>query len=418
MSRFYIIRLFKEHLYALSLYARQISGSLAIILIARYMAVYDYGLFSSYRSIAVFSLVFANLSFADYILVSSKAKVSEVKLKISLFLVYALSVTFTIVLFSVFFDFESHLLFILILFRTFFDSTFFALVLPYFQAAKKLNIIAWINIIYSILIMLIAVIAYILKLSLLHFLILNVLLGLINFIQCTFYTKLNYLLLFKDFKRILMKIDKKIWDFVGMTLATYLYSQIAPLFISTMVTKEQAALYFSAFTIANVVMLLISAQTQKMVPEMIQNTVSNIRKILYKNLKYIMLVTSALFVFMLLFGKIVLKLVYGQEYYTNGYWVLLILMLANIAVAESSIFGAYIVSSNNVNKSIPILLQTAGITILALFLLKDFCIYGAATSFFIASVYLAYKYTTYSNTLLKQNEIKENIKETLCKSKN
>lgn len=412
MDKNLIIKVLKEHFYALSLYARQISGNLAIILIARYMAVYDYGLFSSYKSIATFALLFANLSFADYILVSSQAKVAEVKLKLSLFLVYALSIIFAIALFSLFFNFESHILFILVLLRTFFDATFFKLILPYFQAAKRFNTIAWINIIYSAFIMLIAMFAFLLKLSLLHFLILNVLLGLINFIQCSFYTKLNFLLLFKSFKRILMKIDKKILDFIGITIGTYLYAQIAPLFISTMVEKEQAALYFSSFTIANIVMLLISAQTQKMVPEMIKNTVPNIKIILCKNLKMIMIITNLLFIFMVFFGKIILKLVYGQDYYTNGYFVLLILMLANIAVAESSIYGAYIVSSNNVNKVLPILLQTSGITIIALLLLKNFEIHGAAISFLLASIYLAYKYTTFANTLLKQQEQHENnIKE-------
>ena len=409
-----LVKILNSNLYALSLYTRQISGTLAIILIARYMAVYDYGLFSSYRSIAIFVLMFANLSFADYILVSSNAKINEVKLKLSLFLVYAFTITSAIALFSFAFNIESHVLFILVLLRTFFDVTFFKLILPYFQAAKKFNIIAWINILYSICIMLIAVISFYLKLSLLEFLILNVILGIINFFQCSIYTRLNYFLLFQNFKRILKKIDKKIWDFIGITIGTYLYSQIAPLFISTMVPKEQAALYFSSFTIANIVMLLISAQTQKMVPEMIKNTVSNIRKILYKNLRFIILVTSALFLFMLVFGKLVLKLVYGQDYYMNGYWVLLILMLSNIALAESSIFGAHIVASNNVNKALPILLQTSGITILSLFILKNFGIYGAAISYFIASIYLAYKYTVYSNKLLKQQEQLENIKETTC----
>lgn len=403
-----------EHLYAMSLYVRQTAGTIVLLFLARILSVYDYGLFSSYKAIATFLLIIANLSFADYILVSSKAKINEVKLKLSLFLVYAFTITSLIALFSFAFNIESHVLFILVLLRTFFDVTFFKLILPYFQAAKKFNIIAWINILYSICIMLIAIISFYLKLSLLEFLILNVILGIINFIQCSIYTRLNYFLLFQNFKRILKKIDKKIWDFIGITIGTYLYSQIAPLFISTMVPKEQAALYFSSFTIANIVMLLISAQTQKMVPEMIKNTVSNIRKILYKNLRFIILVTSALFLFMLVFGKLVLKLVYGQDYYMNGYWVLLILMLSNIVLAESSIFGAHIVASNNVNKALPILLQTSGITILSLFILKNLGIYGAAISYFIASIYLAYKYTVYSNKLLKQQEQLENIKETTC----
>ena len=415
----YLEQILKNHTYAFSLYIRQIVGSLSVILIARYLTVYDYGLFSSYRSIAAFLLLLANLSFPDYILVSSNAKVQEVKLKLSLFLVYAFSIATVIALISLIFNIESHLFFILILFRTFFDVTFFKLILPYFQATKNFNKIAMINIIYSIFVMLIAVIAFILKLSLLNFLILNVILGFANFIHCSIYTKLNYLLLLNNLKRIIRKIDKKILDFIGITIGTYLYAQIAPLFVSTMVSKEQAALYFSASTIAATAGLLINAQTQKMVPEMIKNTVTNIRIILYKNLKYIMLITISFLIFMIFFGEILLKLVYGQDYYTNGYFILLILMLANIVIAESSIYGAYIVSSNNVNKILPVLIQTSLITIISLLFLNKFGIYGAATSFLIASIYLALQYTRYANKLLKQQEqIEQNIKENTWNSKN
>lgn len=404
----------KNQLYTFSLYIRKAAGTVVLLIIARYLSVYDYGLFSSYKSIAAFLLIFANLGFADYILVSSKANIHEVKLKITLFLTYAIILVLLVLTGCYFYKFESKILFALILLRTFFDITFFALILPYFQATKRFNTIGIINIIYSFGTILIAIVSYNFKLSLLEFLVLSIILGGINLIHCSFYAKLNYTLLFNYPKRIILKLDKKILHFISVAIIAYLYNQVAPLFIATFVDKTQAALFFAAYTIANIVMLLISAQTQKMVPEMIKNTVSNIRKILYKNLRFIILVTSVLFLFMFIFGKLVLKLVYGQDYYMNGYWVLLILMLSNIALAESSIFGAHIVASNNVNKALPILLQTSGITILSLFILKNFGIYGAAISYFIASIYLAYKYTVYSNKLLKQQEQLENIKETTC----
>ena len=79
-----------SQLYAISLYARQIAGTFILFVIAHYLSVYDYGLFSSYKNIAMFALLFANLGYSDYILVSSKANVKEVKLKISLFLFNAI----------------------------------------------------------------------------------------------------------------------------------------------------------------------------------------------------------------------------------------------------------------------------------------------------------------------------------------
>ena len=394
----------KDNFYALSLYMRKVAGTVVLFVIARYLTVYDYGLFSSYKSIASFLLIFANFGFAEYILVSSKANIHEIKLKITLFLIYAFSVVLFILLGSNFYSFESHILFDLILIRTFFDVTFFALILPYFQAAKKFNTIGLINVIYSFGIMLIAILSYIFKWSLFKFLILNIILGGINFIQCSLYAKLNYLLLFYNFKRIIKRIDKKILDFIGVSITAYLYSQIAPLFIAIKVDKTQAALFFSSLTIASIIQLLISAQTQKIVPELINNTVSNIKKILFKNLKFILIITSAVFIFMLLAGKLVLKSVYGQDYYMNGYGVLLILTLSNIVYAESAIFGAYIVASNNVNKILPILIQCSIIAAITLCLLHNYGIYAAALSLLISNTYLAFKYTNFVLFLLKEKE--------------
>ena len=197
----------------MSLYARQIAGTLVLFIIARYLSVYDFGLFSSYKNIAGFCLMFANMDFANYILVSSQANVKAVKLKISLFLLNAINIAVLIALGSIFFNFESHLLFILIVIRSFFDGTFFGLILPYFQATKTFNTIAKINIFYAIGISIIAIISYILKLSLLKFLVLNIGLGLFNFIQCSYFAKINYLLVFNHIKRFYKMVDKSIYAY-------------------------------------------------------------------------------------------------------------------------------------------------------------------------------------------------------------
>ena len=317
-----------NNLYPISLYARQIAGTLILFIIARYLSVYDFGLFSSYKNIATFCFMFANLGFAEYILVSSKANVKEVKLKISLFLLNAISIGILIALDSTFFHLDSHILFVLVVIRTFFDGTFFALfalILPYFQATKTFNTIAKINIVYAVCISIIAIISYIFKLSLYKFLLLNICLGLINFIQCSYFTKINYLLVLNHFKRFCQMIDKSIWAYIGVSIAYFLYAQIPSLYVSTYLPKEQAALYFSAFTIATVVGLLITAQVQKMMPDLINNSIENIKLILKNNLKIMLIFTVGLFIFMLLFGKTLLLLLYGQSYYTKAYPILLIL---------------------------------------------------------------------------------------------
>ncbi len=392
-----------DNLYPISLYARQIAGTLVLFIIARYLSVYDYGLFSSYKNIASFCFMFANLGFADYILVSSKANVKEVKLKISLFLLNAILVCILTAIFSSFFKLDSHLLFYLVVIRTFFDGTFFALILPYFQATKTFNTIAKINIVYAICISLIAIFSYIFKLSLYKFLLLNICLGLINFIQCSYFAKINYLLVFNYIKRFCKIIDRSILAYIGVAIASFLYGQIPSLYVSTYLPKEQAALYFSAFTIASVIGLLIAAQIQKMMPDLINNSIENIKLILKKNLKIMLIITGGLFLFMLLFGKLILLLLYGQNYYGNAYPILLILMFGNICVAEAAVYGAYITASGNQKRKIPMQLEATSLTILGLIILHKFGIYGAAFSFLFAAIYISYRYTTFTLKLIKNN---------------
>ena len=398
-----IINIFNNNIYPLSLYARQIAGTLVLFIIARYLSVYDYGLFSSYKNIASFCFMFANLDFSNYILVSSKANVKEVKLKISLFLLNAISIGVLIALGSTFFHLDSHILFWLVVIRTFFDGTFFALILPYFQATKTFNVIAKINIVYAIFIALIAVIAYIFKLTLTKFLVLNIILGFINFIQCSYFAKINYFLVFNHLKRFCKMVDKSIWAYVGVSIAYFLYAQIPSLYVSTYLPKEQAALYFSAFTIAAVIGLLIAAQVQKMMPDLINNNIDNIKLILKNNLKTMLIITSGLFIFMLLFGKILLLLLYGQNYYINAYPILLILMFGNICVAEAAVYGAYITASGNQKRKIPMQLEATSLTVLGLIILHKFGIYGAAISFLFAAIYISYRYTTFTIKLIKNN---------------
>ena len=129
-----IIQILNKHLYPISLYARQIAGTIVLFIIARYLTVYDYGIFTSYKALSVFILVLANMGFESYILVSSQNNVEKVKQKIALFLINALLLIF-IVLFGLPFSCVEHkYLFMLIFIRTFLDGTFFALILPYLQA--------------------------------------------------------------------------------------------------------------------------------------------------------------------------------------------------------------------------------------------------------------------------------------------
>lgn len=396
-----VIKLLNNNLYAVSLYFRQIVGTLVLFVIAHYLSVYDYGLFSSYKSIVTFWFLFANMEFANYILVSSNANVKEVKLKISLFLINAIFIGLLIALVSTFSKIENHFLFYLVILRTFFDGVFFGLMLPYFQAADKFKTIGQINIIYSTSIAIIAIISYILKLSLIKFLILNICLGFINFLQCSYFAKINYFLVFTNLKRLIKKIDKSIFAYAGSTITDYMYAQTSTLYVAMFLNKEQAALFFAAYTIANISALFSAAQVQKMLPELIKTEPKNIKSILDRNAIILLSILGFILLFLIFAGKYVLLFLYGQQYYKNALPVLIVLFAANILIAYGGLHGTVITALGHQAKKIPMKMETAIITIIFLFILNKYSIYGAALALLISSIYVSIRFAKYSFNLIK-----------------
>ncbi len=396
-----VLNIISKCLYPVSLYLRSITGTVVVLFLARYLSVYDYGLFSSYRSIATFCLMFANLSFADYILVSSDKNVKEIQLKIGLFILNAILLMLLIFFGSLFSSLEMKVIFALVLLRQFLDSTFFALIFPYFQAANKFNVISYVNIFYTFVMLLITFICYVNKYSLYTFLILNIMLGVINFIQVSYYAKIKYLRAICHFKRLFKKIDKTIVDYAGVTLCSYLYNQIPALFVSTYLSKEDAALYFSAYTFALIISLLIGAQVQKMVPEMINATKEKITKIISFNVKFLMSVNALIFVFFFFFGKPMLKLLYKNPYYQNAYSILLVLTISNIFIALAGIYGAYLTASGN--QKLKVKMQSAAIviTVLSLLLTYKAGINSAILAYFLSAGYIGFSYTYKAKQILK-----------------
>lgn len=396
---------FKSQLYLISLYARQIAGTIVILFLGRYLSVYDYGLFSSYKTLATFWLLFANIGYNEYILVSSQNIIREVKLKISLFIINAILILLLISFFSTFCNLESNFLFILVLLRTFFDNIFFAIILPYFQASKKFNIISYVNIFYSLAMILITLLSYKFNLSLTKFLILNIGLGLLNFIQVSSYARINYILAFKYLNKLVKMIDKSIFAYIGVVLCSYLYMQIPSLYTATFISKEEAALYFAAFTISSIISLLIIAQVQKMVPEMIKASIIKIKNIINTNLKFIIGLNLVIFIFFVFFGKYILTLLYSKEYYTNAYPLLLVLTLSNISIAIAAIYGAYITASGNQHMKIKMQIEAIFISVIILFLFHKYKIYAAAIAYFLSGLHIGIRYVLKAKKLLLKQKI-------------
>ena len=398
------LKLINSNLYALSLYARQIAGTFILFLIARYLTVYDYGLFTSYKAIASFILIFANMGFESYILVSAQNNVNKIRVKIALFLLNALSIIVLTLLAVPFTSLESKLIFILVLIRTFFDGTFFSLILPYFQASRKLLTVSKINLVYAVCITVIAVMSYILKLSLIKFLILNIVLGFINFIQCSYYSKIPYFACLLNIQKIFKYVDKQILSYMLINICYVLYIQTPSLYVSTFIPKEQAALFFSAFTIANIIMILIGAQTQKAMPEFIDVDYKNANKLLKAECLKIFLCTFSIFIFFVFTGKFILKLLYYQDYYVNAYLPLIIFSIGNVCYGIGKIYVTFIMAKAQTSCIWKMQIEAIIICVATLVLFHKLGIYAAAFAYLLSATHIGIRYMHKAKQLIKNIE--------------
>ena len=398
-----------DHLYPISLYARQVAGTLVLFIIARYLSVYDYGIFTSYKTLSAFILVLANMGFESYILVSSQNNIGKVKQKIAFFLLNA-GLLISFVLLGLPFSWVEHkYLFLLIFIRTFLDGTFFALILPYFQASRKFNQISIVNIFYAFLIFIIAITSYIFKLKLELFLIINICLGIINFIQISVLAKIPYYNIINKIKESFKLVDISILSFMLINICFILYSQIQGVFVSTQVPKDLAALYFAANTIASIIMLLIGAQTQKIMPEFIDVSPNKALTLLKNEVKKMNIITISTLIFFILFGKLILEILYGQVEYQNSYFILLILSIANIFYGMGKVYITYIMSKNKTHIIWQMQIKAIIISIFTLLLTSKYGIYSAALAYLLSASYIGITYMQKTKKILKEqilNEVK------------
>jgi len=105
--------------------------------------------------------------------------------------------------------------------------------------------------------------------------------------------------------------------------------------------------------------------------------------------------------FMATFGKFVLRLFYGQQYYENAYLILLMLMAGNILYGVAANYSIHITASGNQAAKIPMQIELIICSITTLFIFHKMGIYGAATSVLITMTYMVIRYKIFSDNWLR-----------------
>jgi len=205
----------------------------------------------------------------------------------------------------------------------------------------------------------------------------------------------------ENIKESFKLVDKSILSFMLINICFLLYSQIQGVFVSTQVPKVLAALYFAANTIAGIIMLLISAQVQKIMPEFIDISPNKALTLLKNEVKKMNIITISTLVFFILFGKTILEILYGQVEYKNAYFILLILSIANIFYGMGKVYITYIMAKNKTNIIWQMQIKAIIISIFTLLLTYKYGIYSAALAYLLSASYIGIAYMQKTKQLLK-----------------
>ena len=394
--------LFVKNIYTISLYFRKVASAIIVFFLARYLSVEIYGMYSSYANIANILLLITNFGFSEYILVSSKSETKQVKLKLSFFLLLANIFVFIIIGLSSFTILQNKLIFTLILIKAFLDGTFFSLILTYYQASSKFRTISIINIIYSLLLILNISVCYFFKLNLENFLVFSILIGLINYVYSYVTAKLNFAMVVKHIKKYIKMIDKNLIYYGLVMITVMLYFQLPSLYVSTFLDKNSAAIYFAAFNIFSILLLISSAQVQQIMPQMIKADSKGVIKLLKNNIFMITIINLFILFFFIIFGKLLLSILYVKPEYQMSYPLLIIGSIGNLFMSAGGILACFMTAKGFQKKKFQYQIECLLVVALFIYLLKDLGITGATIAYCGISFYVFIRYLIFTISQIRK----------------
>lgn len=401
-SKEFFLNVANKNIYTTSLYLRRVASAVIVFCLARYLTVETYGLYSSYANIAGILLLITNFGFNEYILVSSKSEVKQVRLKLSFFLLLANILVCLILICSNCVPLDNKRIFSLVIIRNFLDSTFFALILTYYQASHKFNIISTINIIYSISLILIVLFCYRYQLTLDIFLMMCIAIGLTNYLYSYLTAKLNFTMVIKHLKKYIKMIDKQLIYYGLVMVTVLLYYQLPSLYVSVFIDKTSAAIYFAAFNIFSILLLISSSQVQQIMPDMIKANNNEIKTLITKNILYISIINIAILIFFIFFGKWLLSLLYGKPEYQMSYQLLIIGAFGNLFMSAGGILACFMTAKGFQKKKFQYQIECLFVVASLIFLLRDLGITGAVCAYCLISIYVFIRYLIFTLIQIKR----------------
>jgi O-antigen/teichoic acid export membrane protein len=380
-------------LYTISILLRRISNFILNIFIARLITLENFGEYSQYTILVTYLLLVTEFGYSEYILVKSKKENNLDFLLTNFTLVSFL--TFILIGVILFF-FNNSLLLILVLIKVYLDAYLSKLILTYYQFKQNFTVYSILNIAYSFVIL-----TFIFFLEYLNFTIVNIIMSVDVFLIISILlliVKSNINIKSINIKKLLPFLKKDFTYYAMSSITIPIYMQL-PIFIMTFfVEKEEIAIFYLAFTISSVMLLISISINQQYLPKLLHEK----NKSFYTQIKFpiLLLILFNLFTFILFyfFGEAILSTILNKPEYIESNKYILLLMISNIFQSLSGLMALYLVSNDLMQNKFYIQLEFILLSlILGLILIINYELLGVALTYIILYFYALIRYVKYIN---------------------
>lgn len=376
--------------YTLSVLLRRGSNFILNIMIARVLTVQEFGEFSQLTIIAIYLLLVTEFGYNEYILVKAK-KNNNLKFLLSNFFIISI-ITFIILSLILGIFHQSEFIY-LILLKVYLDSYLNKLILTYYQYENKFNIYSKLTIFYSLSLLSLSYYLYLNHLSLYCTLIIINILLLLMTIALVKKSNIEFRMI--NLGKIKEYINKEFTYFALSSITIPIYMQM-PLFIMIFfVSKENIAVFYLAYVISSVMLLLSVSVNQQFLPKFIHN--KKVDFFIQIKIPILLLVGLNFFIFLifLFFGEFIIINILNKSEYMNANQYILLLMLSNLFQSVSGIIALYLVVNNLMKKKLNIHIELIFISlVLSIILIYIYGILGVALSYIILYIYTFIRYTS------------------------
>lgn len=383
-------------IYTFSIIARRLSSFLINLMIARIVSIQEFGDYSNYIILSTYFLLLTEMGYSEYILLKSKQN-NNLNFLLTNFISLSFFTFFVITLISSLF-YESYLL-TLVLGKVYLDIYLNKLLLTHYQYKDHLKQYAYLNIGLSISLLLAIAFFWVSPISLEHMLLFIdiILLGFVFIVL----KKTNITSRFINLTKFKQYFNKEFLYYALSSITIPLYMQLPLVIMTFFVPKDDIAIFFIAYSISSVMLLVSISINQQYLPKLIHNPEVNFSEYIKAPIVLLLLFNLIVMLFFIFFGEYILIKLFNKPEYINANIFIILLMIANLFQSTSGLIALYLVSKGLMKKKFIIHLELIVISLIVSFILIPYYdLKGVAMSYILIYIYALIRYFSFTKKRL------------------